>query len=168
MWLSESVPLNWAPWCLACLLLVPGLGEHLGCVQRRRNCEKIGEYWSFSDCSEICGLSPRQERRYRKSPTHKTSSYILSKMWTRIPSTFGLSKTSAYPPSPIVDNPSVHHLPPPLPPPVNDSSCLFTDESPCVPAIVLCYCTFQGTLGLKMFSLFCMSVFYVLFMWKAW
>ena len=151
MWLSESVPLNWAPWCLACLLLVPGLGEHLGCVQRRRNCEKIGEYWSFSDCSEICGLSPRQERRYRKSPTHKTSSYILSKMWTRIPSTFGLSNTSAYPPSPIVDNPSVHHLPPPLPPPDSNVLLAFWPHASCCTTVLFKVLYYKVKNGFSLF-----------------
>ena len=164
MWPSESVPLNWAPWCLTCLLLVPDLGEHLGCMQRRRNCGKTGEYWSFSDCSEICGLSPRHERRYSKSPPYKTSSYILSKTWTCIPSTSGLSDTSAHPPSPIVDDPSAPPSPPPLPPPVNNSSCLFTRWEPLCASCctVLLYFSGYCTVGLKMFYLFCMSVMYFL------
>ena len=36
----------------------------------------------------------------------------------------------------------LYHLPPPLPPPITNSSCLF---NPCMPAVVLYYCTFQGT-----------------------
>ena len=36
------------------------------------------------------------------------------------------------------------HPPPPLPPPVSNSSCLFAQCQPCMPAVVLYYCTFQG------------------------
>ena len=39
----------------------------------------------------------------------------------------------------------LYHISPPLPPPVASSSWLFIDASPCMPAIVLYYCTFQGT-----------------------
>ena len=36
------------------------------------------------------------------------------------------------------------HLPPPLPAPVSNSSSCSLDASPCMPAVALYYCTFQG------------------------
>ena len=40
----------------------------------------------------------------------------------------------------------LYHLPPSLPPPpVSNSLVCWLDASPCMPAIVLYYCTFQGT-----------------------
>ena len=38
----------------------------------------------------------------------------------------------------------LYHLPPPLPPPSVILVCSL-DASPCMPAVVPCYCTFQGT-----------------------
>lgn len=83
------------------------------------------------------------------------------------PSTSGLSNTSAYPPSPIGDNPSVHHLPPPLPPPANNSSCHVHWWEPLCAAIVLCFTVlFGSTVGLKIFypTLFGMSVCFMYFL----
>ena len=51
----------------------------------------------------------------------------------------------------------LYRLPLPLPPPVSNSSCLFTRCQPCVPAIVLYYLLYflrYCTVRLKMFSLF--------------
>ena len=39
-----------------------------------------------------------------------------------VPPTSGVSEVAACPPSPIADDPSVYHLPPPLPPPISNSS----------------------------------------------
>ena len=41
-----------------------------------------------------------------------------------VPSTSGVSAIVTCPPSPIADDPSALHLPPPLPPSVSNSSCL--------------------------------------------
>ena len=43
-----------------------------------------------------------------------------------VPSTSGVSEIAACSPSPIADDPSALHLPPCLPPPVSNSSCMFT------------------------------------------
>ena len=62
----------------------------------------------------------------------------------------------------------LYHLPPPVPPPFSNSSCLFTWCQPpyasCCTVLLylLRYCTV-----LKMFSLLCLLVFYVLFVWKV-
>ena len=40
------------------------------------------------------------------------------------------------------------------------------DARPCIPAVVLYYCTFQGTIRFKMFSFFVFA-FNVLFVWKV-
>ena len=77
----------------------------------------------------------------------------------------GLSKIPACPPSPVADDPSA---PPSVPTPVGNSSCLFT---PCQPLCASCYTrplyfSRYCTLGLKMCSLFFVSFFNVLFVWK--
>ena len=56
-------------------------------------------------------------------------------------------------------------LPPPLPPPVSNSSCLFTRCQPLYASscTVLLYFSRYCTVRLKMFSLFFVFVFYVLF-----
>ena len=43
-----------------------------------------------------------------------------------VPWMSGMNEIAACPPSPIADNPQLHHLPPPLPTPVSNTSCLFT------------------------------------------
>ena len=53
----------------------------------------------------------------------------------------GVSEIVACPPSPIADDPSA--LPFPLP--GRNSSCLFTDASPCMPTVALYYGTLQDT-----------------------
>ena len=62
-----------------------------------------------------------------------------------VPSTSGMSAISACPPSPIADDPSA--LPPPTSSPFQSVTLLACslDASPCMPAVVLHYCTFQGT-----------------------
>ena len=67
---------------------------------------------------------------YSKSPTYESSSCELSKMGMCIPSTLGMSEIASCPLSPLADNPSVLCLPPPLPPPVSNLSCLFTQRQP--------------------------------------
>ena len=42
-----------------------------------------------------------------------------------VPSTSGMSEIAACPLSPTANNPSALLLPPPLPPPLSNSSCLF-------------------------------------------
>ena len=53
----------------------------------------------------------------------------------------------------------LYHLPPPHHPPVITLRACSFDASPCMPAIVRYYCTFQDTIRLKMFSLFFVFVF---------
>ena len=64
----------------------------------------------------------------------------------------------------------LYHLPPPLPPPVSNSSCLFTRCQPLVLyascCTVLLYFSRYCTVRLKMFS-FSVFVFDVLFVWKV-
>ena len=61
-------------------------------------------------------------------------------------SSSGMSETAACPPSPIADDSSALHFPPPLPAPVSNSPCLFTRCQPCSPAVVPYYYTSQGTI----------------------
>ena len=63
----------------------------------------------------------------------------------------------------------LYHLPPPLPPPVSNSSCLFTRCQPLYASCctVLLYFSGYCTVRLKMFSLFFVFVFYVSFVWKV-
>ena len=58
-----------------------------------------------------------------------------------------MSEIAACSPSPTADDPSAHtsyHLPPPLPPPSVTLPACALDASPCMPAVVLHFCTFQG------------------------
>ena len=55
----------------------------------------------------------------------------------------------------------LYRLPPPLPPPGGDTSCLFTPRQP----LCATCCTSYYTVGLKMFSIF--RIFNVLFVWKV-
>ena len=57
-------------------------------------------------------------KQIQQAPTYKSSGYELPKMWNCVPSTSGVSKTAACPPSPVADDPSV--LPSPTSSP---SSC---------------------------------------------
>ena len=59
----------------------------------------------------------------------------------------------------------LYHLPPPLPPPVSNSSCLFTEGQPLYASCctILLYFSRYYTVRLKMFSSFFVFVFYVLF-----
>ena len=50
----------------------------------------------------------------------------------------------------------LYHLPPPHHPPVITLCVCSFDASPCMPAVVLYYCTFQGTIRLKMFYFLCL------------
>ena len=72
-----------------------------------------------------------------------------------VPSMSGMNETAACPPSPIVDNPSTLPFLSPLPPPVSNFSCLFTQCQPLYTkcCIVLLYFSRYCTVRLKMFSL---------------
>ena len=63
---------------------------------------------------------------YTKSPIYKPSSCKLSKMQMCIPSTSVVSDTAACPLSPVAEDVilQLYHLPPPLPRPVSNPSCL--------------------------------------------
>ena len=80
-------------------------------------------------------------------------------------STSGLSEIAACPPLLLLTKLQLYHLPPPLPPPVCNSSCLFvqcqTLFSSCC-TVLLCFSRFC-TVGLKMFSLFfCACFLYII------
>ena len=82
-----------------------------------------------------------------------------------LPSASGMSEIEAYPPSPIANDLQLYHLPPPLPPPVSNSSCLFTRCQPLYASCctVLLYFSRCCTVRLKMFSSVFVFVFYALF-----
>ena len=80
--------------------------------------------------------------KYSKSPTCEPSRCELLKMQTCVPSVSGMNEIAACPPSPFADNPSAL---PSLTSPVDNSTCLFTPCQPLMPAVILYYCTFQGT-----------------------
>lgn len=83
-------------------------------------------------------------KRYSQSPTYRPSSCELSKVRICFPSASGVGETAARPPSAVADAPSA--LPSPLLallPSVTLLSCS-CHARPCVPAIVLDYCAFQG------------------------
>ena len=64
-----------------------------------------------------------------------------------VPSTTGVSEIAACPPSPIADNPSA--LPSPTFSPSSSQLTLLAcspNASTCMPAVVLYYCAFQGTI----------------------
>ena len=96
-------------------------------------------------------------REYSKSPTRESSSCKLSKTQMWIPSMSGVSETAACPPSPITDDTSLYRLPPPLYPPISNSSSLFTQCQPlyaiCCTIPALLYFSRYCTVSLKMFSL---------------
>ena len=85
-------------------------------------------------------------------------------MRTCVPSVSGVSGIAACPQSPIAAILQLYHLPPPLPPPVSNSSCLFTqcqplDASCCT---VLLYFSRDCTVRLKMFHFLCLFFMYYL------
>ena len=87
-----------------------------------------------------------------KSPT-----YELSRMQTCVPSISSMSEIEAHPPLLVVWTLHLHHLPPRLPPPVRDSSCLFTR---CQSQYASCYTAQQDfsrccTVRLQMFFCVC-------------
>ena len=63
-----------------------------------------------------------------------------------VPSSSGMSEVAACSPSPIADNPQLHHLPPPLPTPVSNPSCLFTWCQPLYASCCTVLLYFQGTM----------------------
>ena len=77
---------------------------------------------------------------------------------------YGSSETAAPPPCPIVDNPSALPSPTSFPPPVSNTSCLFTRCQP--QCTVLLYFSRYCTVRLKVFSLF-FVFFNVLLVWKV-
>ena len=101
-----------------------------------------------------------------KSPTYEPSSCKPSKMQTCIHQRQVWVKLQFALHLLLLTILQLHHLPPPLSPPVRSSSCLFTWCQPlytsCCTALLYfsrCY-----TVRLKMFSCY---VFYVLFVWKV-
>ena len=117
-----------------------------------------------------------------KDQQHSTGNYTVSPLHTNLqvvnfhrcenargsskepepePATSGMNETAARPPSPIADDPSapLTHLLPLL-----QSATLLArslDASPCTPAVVMYYCTFQSnqTVRLKIFSSFLCLLF---------
>ena len=81
-------------------------------------------------------------------------------------STSGMSETAACPPLLLLTKLQLYHLPPPRPPPVSTSSCLFIQCQPLFSScctVLLCFSRFC-TIGLKMFSLFfCACFLYIIY-----
>ena len=77
-----------------------------------------------------------------------------------VPSTSDMSEIAGWPPFPIADDPSA--LSSPTPSLALQSVILLAcslNASPCMPAVVLYYYAFQGTVRLKMFPLCCVLFF---------
>ena len=112
-------------------------------------------------------------QRCERSPTQTSLDGIFkrvdriesSKEPEPVPSTSCVSEIAACPRLLLLMILQPYHLPPPLPPPVSNSSCLFTRCQPpyarC--CTVLLYFSRCCTVRLKIFSLFFVFVFYVLF-----
>ena len=100
---------------------------------------------------------------YSKPLKHELASCKLSKTQTRIPSVSGMSEITAFPPSPIVDDPS--GLPSPTSSLTSSNCCLFTR---CQPLYVSCcsvplYFSRYCTVRLKYFIYFlCLLFMYYL------
>ena len=99
---------------------------------------------------------------YSKSPTYEPSSCELSKIRTCVPSMSRVSEIAAC--LLLLSILQLYHLPPPLPPPVSNSSSLFTRWQPLYAncCTVLLYFSRYCTVRLKMFF-FVLFVFYALF-----
>ena len=91
---------------------------------------------------------------YSKSPTYEPSSCELSKMQTCVPSMSGMSEIALC--LLFLTTLQLYHLPPPLPPPVSNSSCLFTRCQPLYASCctVLLYFSKYCTVRVKIFSSF--------------
>ena len=79
-----------------------------------------------------------------------------------IRSVSGMSEIAACPPLLLLMKLQPYHLPPPLPSPVSNSSCLFVQCQPLFSScctILLCFSRFC-IIGLKMFSLFFLCFFF--------
>ena len=72
-----------------------------------------------------------------------------------------MSNIAACPPSLFLMILQLCHLPPPFPPPVSDSSPCSLNASPCMPAAVLYYWTFWGTVRFKYFN-FCVCFLHII------
>ena len=108
---------------------------------------------SYSECNSVL-----LHHLWQKRATTQTSLDHFFKRVGRIkssrvpepvPSVSGMSEITACRPSPITNNPQVYHLPPPLPSPVSNSYLFTRCPLPihCIPAVVLNYCTSQGTIS---------------------
>ena len=113
-------------------------------------------YWAIYDEKKRGTIQTSLDHFFKKVDRIESS-----KKPEPMPSTSGVSEFAACPHLLLLMILQLYHLPPPFPPPVSNSSCLFTRCQPCMPAVVLYYFTFQGTVRLKMFSLFFVFVFYV-------
>ena len=122
-------PTKEALFCLKCKL-------HSSWGKDSKNCRNI----LFSHCFgyQFCVINSQ-------SPTYEPSSCELSKMWTCIPSTSGVSEAAACPPSPTAEDLSAvlsSHLS------LRQSVTLLACSSRPAPVYQLLYCTtilFQGT-----------------------
>ena len=89
---------------------------------------------------------------------------LSSKEPEPVSSTSGMSEIGACPPLLLLTILQLYHFPSPLPPPINNSSCLFTWCQPLYASCnkVLLYFSWHYTIELKLFSLLFMFVFYLL------
>ena len=80
-----------------------------------------------------------------------------------VPSTSGMSEIAACPHLLLMITLQLFHLPPPLPPPVSNSSCLFTRSQPLSASYctVLIYFSRYCTISLKIMSFLCVFLYYL-------
>ena len=168
---SSSLGISWwekrssclLPWSLYCMInqwtnRKAMILASVGALKKRKE-------WGFPDGPVVKTLHFHC-RGHNSIPGQGTeilqagSSCELSKMQTCIPSTLGMSEIAACPPSPIAEDLQLYHLPALHPPPVRNSSCLFTWCQPLyascctVPLYFSRYCTVR----FKVFA-FCVACF---------
>ena len=82
---------------------------------------------SHSECSPVllCHLWQEKISHILDHFFKRVDRTEFSKETESVSSGSGMSEIVAYTPSHVVDHPSAHHFPPPLPSPVSNSSCLF-------------------------------------------
>jgi len=128
-------------------------GAHLSCIQSQVGTQDT--WWHWNSCRNLEEGEEKGDRgmgevgrgllQCSKSPTYEPSSCELSKVQMCIPSTSGMSETVACPPPPIADDPLTLPSLPPLPPPVSNSSILFTGRQLLDASCCTVLLDFQGT-----------------------
>ena len=129
--------------------------------------QRVGHDWATS-LHYRCGNWITERPKDSKSPTYKPSSFRLPRCkcafhhrqaWVKLQLALRLL---------LLMTLQLYHLPAPLPPPVSN----FLPFTPCQSLYTSCctkllYFSRYCTVRFKMISLFCVFVFYILFMWKV-